>query len=90
MQRAAYLFRVGIVGFQETDDALRPAGRLRPTDRDGAAWRAFHFEGAMLGYGTFTPAAHAHGGRGGDAAPALSWLTRIALWLMGFFSRRIA
>lgn len=30
-------------------------------NRDGAAWRAFHFEGAMLGYGTYQPASpHEH------------------------------
>ena len=61
-------------------------------NRDGAAWRAFHFEGAMLGYGTYRPDSHAHRAlEGDDAGPdPLNSLTRAALWVMGFFSRRIA
>jgi hypothetical protein len=58
----------------------------------GAAWRAFHFEGAMLGYGTYHPAPHLHPGDGaGEPGPdPLGPFTRAALWMLGFFSRRIA
>jgi len=61
-------------------------------NRDGAAWRAFHFEGAMLGYGTFTPEMHAHPAASDDGTgpDPLGPFTRAALWVMGFFSRRIA
>ena len=59
---------------------------------DGAAWQTFHFEGGMLGYGTYYPNSHAADDRGSDdpGPYPLSSLTRAALWVMGFFSRRIA
>lgn len=61
-------------------------------NRDGAAWRAFHFEGAMLGYGTYSPSPHEHPAeRAGSEGPdPLGPFTRAALWAMGFFSRWIA
>lgn len=63
-------------------------------NRDGAAWRAFHFEGAMLGYGTYRPNSHGHHADQGDAdaegPDPLGPFTRAALWLLGVFSRRIA
>lgn len=64
-------------------------------NRGGEAWRRFHFEGAMLGYGSQAPAHAGHGERGGEAAGAqgpapLGSFTRAALWALGFFSRRIA
>jgi hypothetical protein len=59
-------------------------------NRDGAAWRTFHFEGAPLGYGTYTPP-HEHPGAGAGSGPdPLGPFTRAALWVLGFFSRRIA
>ncbi len=63
--------------------------------RGGAAWRAFHFEGAMLGYGSYAAAHPPPGASGGEPGGAegpdpLGPFTRAALWLMGFFSRRIS
>lgn len=57
-------------------------------NRDGAGWRAFHFEGSMLGYGTYHPPAGPHPGEGVGPDP-LGPFTRAALWVLGFFSRRL-
>ena len=59
-------------------------------NREGAAWREFHFEGSMLGYGTFLPRREGPGGEGATNPSPLGFFTRAALWVMGFFSRRIA
>lgn len=64
-------------------------------NRGGAAWRAFHFEGALLGYGTHSPRhadpADPQAAAGGDPGPdPLGPVTRAVLWALGFFSRRIA
>lgn len=59
-------------------------------NRDGAAWRAFHFEGAMLGYGPHHTGAHGHEDPEEEGPDPLGPFTRAALWLLGFFSRRIA
>lgn len=61
-------------------------------NRDGAAWRAFHFDGAMLGYGTYRPSRREHHAKqtGSEGPDPLGPFTRAALWVMGFFSRRIA
>ena len=59
-------------------------------NRGGAAWREFHFEGSMLGYGSFFPRHDVPGGEGAKDPAPLGFLTRAALWVMGFFSRRIA
>lgn len=59
-------------------------------NRDGAAWRAFHFEGAPLGYGTYTPPHEHPEADAGTGPDPLGPFTRAALWAMGFFSRRIA
>lgn len=83
-------------GFRDTFTELVLEGSLGDPvyagNRDGAAWRAFHFEGAMLGYGTYQPAAHSHAdGAAGEQGPdPLGPFTRAALWMLGFFSRRIA
>lgn len=61
-------------------------------NREGAAWRAFHFEGAMLGYASspVRSSSHAHHAAQEENPDPLGLFTRIALWAMGFLSRRIA
>jgi hypothetical protein len=61
-------------------------------NRDGGAWRAFHFDGAMLGYGGSAPEGQPRSkGEAGQVGPdPLGPFTRVALWLLGFFSRWIA
>jgi len=64
-------------------------------NRDGAGWRAFHFEGAMLGYASSPVRSSGHAHHAGDAEEdanpdPLGLFTRVALWAMGFFSRRIS
>jgi hypothetical protein len=57
--------------------------RIYGGNRDTAAWRAFHFEGALLGYGDYLgPVA------GPDPEP-LGFFTRAALWVTAFFARRV-
>lgn len=83
-------------GFREVFTELVLEGSLGDPiyggNRDGAAWRAFHFEGAMLGYGSgpYRPGLHAHDPARGEGPDPLGFFTRIALWVLGFFSRRIA
>jgi hypothetical protein len=56
-------------------------------NRGGEVWRAYGFQAPMLAYGN----APSSGAAASEAArEPLHWTTRLMLWAIGFFSRRIA